>query len=261
MADTGSAMWQVLGERVLHAFLSLIFYPAFDFYGSPVPMLSLVSGSFFLLGLILALAWARQTGFLLLNVYFWTGTLAVGLFAIPPSADSYRMLVVLPAAFILAALGLDKTLQALNLTWARTRLAYAGAAVTVLASLALFNLWAYYGQFAGQCLYGRDSSPARFASYLGNYLATLEPYVDGYLLSDDVYFYGSHASVSFLSNHHPVFNVPDSVDTLVPERFDAVIASPDRIFELRNWAELHPGGVLTYQYDCGMSILLAYEFK
>jgi hypothetical protein len=261
MSESGQTLLPVLWERATHAFLSLIFYPAFDFYGSPIPMLSLVSGSLFLIGLIFTLTWARRPSFLLLNSYFWTGTLAVGLFAIPPSADSYRMLVVLPAAFLMAAVGLEQSLQAFQMSWSKARLAYSGAVVAVLSTLLVFNIWAYFGQFAGQCLYGRDSTPARFASYLGNYLATLEPFTEGYLLSDETFFYGSHASVDFLSRHHPVTNIPEEVSGWSAPRYAVLIATPNRIDELKTWVEENPGGVLTFQYDCGTPILMAYEIR
>jgi hypothetical protein len=261
MSEHGQTLLAVLGERVAHAFLSLIFFPAYDFYGSPVPMMSLISGSLFLIGLLFTAAWARRAPFLLLNAIFWTGTLAVGLFAIPPSADSYRMLVVLPAAFLMAAVGLDQSLQVFQLSWAKARLAYTGAAAAVLATLLVFTLWAYFGLFAGQCLYGRDSTPARFASYLGNYLATLEPYTEGYLLSDETFFYGSHASVDFLSGQHMLTNVPEGVLDWEPPRYAVLIATPNRIDELKTWADENPGGVLTVQYDCGTPMLMAYEMR
>jgi hypothetical protein len=47
---TGHSAVQILVERIVHAFLSLIYYPAFDFYGSPPPKLSMVSATLFLAG-------------------------------------------------------------------------------------------------------------------------------------------------------------------------------------------------------------------
>jgi hypothetical protein len=37
------------------------------------------------------------------------------------------------------------------------------------------------------------------------------------------------------------------------------MAIPDRIEELRDWADTHPGGKLVMQEDCGMVLLAAYE--
>lgn len=260
MARTGHNAAQILGERVIHAFLSIIYYPSFDFYGSTIPMLSLISAMLFLLGLGVVLWKTRSPGHLLLNGYFWAGTFAVGMFSIPPSADTYRMLIVLPAALLMAAIGLDHALHALGVGWTHARSIYVPATATVLFSLLVFNVWTYYFHFAGHCLYGSDDAPTRFASYLGNYAHTFDRDTEIYLLSDEIYFYGTHQSVDFLSNKHAIVNVGDPADTLQVRPGEVIIASPNRIVELRDWADNHPGGALHYEYDCQQVILLGYSF-
>jgi hypothetical protein len=262
MANTGQNAAQVLGGRVVHAFLSLIYYPSIDFYGSLTPMLSLMSAMLFLLGLALALWKMRSPSLLLLNGYFWAGTLSIGMFALPATADTYRMLIVLPAAFLLAAIGLDRALRALGAGWAQNRKTYTVATGLTLSSLLVFNMWAYYFNFAERCLYSDDDrGQTRFASSLGNYARTIGRENTAYLLSDDTYFYGSHDSVDFLSNRHPIINAPEPVDTLQARPNETIIASPNRIAELRTWADNHPGGELHYRYDCQDTVLLAYQFQ
>ena len=258
MAATGHSAVQVLGERVIHAFLALIYYPALDFYGSPTPMLSMISASMFLLGLGLSLWWTRSPRYLLLNGNFWAATLAVGIFAVPPSADSYRMLMALPAALIMAAVGLNHVFEYLGLGWEKARGAYVASVGAVLASLLIFNLWTYYGDFAGQCRYG-DNLAGRFASYLGKYARSVTSESDIYLLSNNIYVYGSHASTDFLSQRRTIINVPEPLDAHQFVSGETIIASPDRITELLDWARAHPGGELRYQYDCQRTILLAYQ--
>jgi hypothetical protein len=119
-------------------------------------------------------------------------------------------------------------------------------------------LWTYYGDFAGQCRYGGDSQ-SRFASYLGLYVKTIGNESSVYLLSDSVYFYGSHASTDFLSERRRINNVLEPIDILTPVSGETIIASPARIPELETWAHDHPGGELHYQYDCDNIILLAYQ--
>ena len=97
----------ILAQRVIHAFLSLIYYPAIDYYGVPVPPLTLISATLFLIGLGLCLFYTRKINYLILNGYFWGFMFAVGVFAIPPSADTYHMLTAFPAAVLMAAIGLD----------------------------------------------------------------------------------------------------------------------------------------------------------
>ncbi len=261
MANTGQNAAQLLIGRVVHAFLSVIYYPSIDFYGSPIPMLSLVSAMLFLLGLAIILLKMRSPGLLLLNGYFWAGTLSVALFAIPPRADTYRMLIVLPAAFLLAAIGLDHALKAVGAGWLQNRKVYASVTMLVLSSLLIFNVWAYFFNFAGRCLYSDDDNgETRFASYLGNYARTVGRENTTYLLRDDVFFYGSHQSVDFLSDRHPITNVSEPVDTLQVKPNESIIAVPSRIAELRIWADNHPGGELHYSYDCEVPVLLAYQF-
>lgn len=258
MASTGQGALAVLGGRVVHAFMSLIYYPAYDFYGSSIPMLTLISATLFLSGMAFALWKVRSPGYLLLNGYFWSLTLAVGIFAIPPSADSYRMLVALPPALLMAAVAIDQLLEIFGLGWEKARRAYLTAVSFVLVSLLAFNLWAYYGDFAGMCRYG-DNQAGRFASYLGNYARTIENEFSIYLLSDEHFFYGSHASVDYLSGRREIINYPDPADTLQAISGETIIASPPRIDELEAWMRSHPGGVPHYQYDCSNVILFSYR--
>ena len=259
IANTGHSSIQILAERIVHAFLSLIYYPATSFYGSPVPMLTLISSTLFLIGLGVSFWRTRSQNYLILNSYFWGLTLSVGIFAVPADADTYRMLIVLPAAMVLAGIGLDQILDIVGLGWKDYRRGYAVVTTIVLASLLVTNLWTYYGEFAGRCLYGGDLS-TRFASYLGSYTATLQPEETIYLLSNDVYFYGSHDSVDFLSNRHGMINVKDPADTLTAASAEVIIANPDRLNELKEWAVSHPGGVLHNFYDCTKLIMMAYQF-
>jgi hypothetical protein len=255
---TGKSAVQILLERVIHAFLSLIYYPANDFYGSPAPVLSFVAAVLFLLGLAYIFFQARSLKLLLLNGYFWGITVAVGVFAIPPSADSYRMLIAFPAALLIAAIGLDQILIKLGMSWENKPFNYAAITTALLASLLIFNLWVYFFDFIGQCRYGGDPQ-TRFASYLGSYVKTLTNESNVYLLSNDKFHYGTHASVDFLTQKRPIINFPDPLSSLKPVTGEMLIASPDRIDELRIWAHEHPGGQTHFEYDCQKLILLGYQ--
>jgi 4-amino-4-deoxy-L-arabinose transferase-like glycosyltransferase len=256
--STGKTTAQILLERVIHAFFSLIHYPTIDFYGSPIPMMSLISSILMILGLVYALIKTRSLKFLLLNGYFWGATIAIGIIATPPSADSYRMLVALPAAIIMAAFGLDQMLTLLGMSWHRQPHRYLSIASFTLVSLLVFNIWTYYFDFLGQCRFGGGSG-TRFAAYLGLYVQSVKSEGDIYLLSDNDFRYGTHGSVDFLTQRRPIINYPDPMDTLNPVSGETIIASPSRIQELRAWAYDHPGGVLHFQYDCKKPMLLTYQ--
>jgi hypothetical protein len=257
MQTTGQSTIEILFGRFMHAFLSLTYYPALNFYGSSSPMISMISSALFLIGLAVALWRIRDPGYLLLNGYFWGATFSVGILATPPSADSYRMLMALPAALTMAALGLDQTLEMLGLEYKTSKNTYKISASAILASLLFFNMWTYYGDFAGQCRYGNPVD--RFASYLGSYVKTIDNELSVYLLSDGQYFYGSHGSTDFLSEKRKIVNFSDSIDMLDVVSGETIIANPQRIPELEAWAHEHPGGLLNYKYDCDNTILLAYR--
>jgi len=258
MLITGQSAFQILFERFVHAFMALIYYPAIDFYGSNTPVISMITSVFFIVGLVAALMRIKRPAYLLLNGYFWGATFAVGVFAIPPTADSYRMLMAIPAAFMMAALGLDKILESIGLGWENARPAYTFAASAILVSLMVFNTWTYFGEFVGKCRFGNDRV-GRFASYLGSYTRTVNNEFDVYLLSDDLYLYGTHASTDFLSLRRRIVNVPAPIDTIGLVSGETVIASPQRFDELVQWAHLHPGGDIIYQYDCDNLLLVAYR--
>ncbi|HRF48049.1 MAG TPA: glycosyltransferase family 39 protein [Anaerolineales bacterium] len=254
---TGKPMILILVERVAHAFLALIYYPALDFYGSPVPGLSFISAVFFLLGLGYMLLRVRSVSGLLLNGYFWGMTVAIGVFAIPPAADSYRMIIALPAAVTLAAIGLDRFLMQVGISWRAAPFRYTAIVSVVYAGLLVFNIWTYFFDFVGRCRYGGDSQ-TRFASYLGHAVRGVNTEGAVHLLSDATYFYGSHASVDFLTQSRTISNQNLPIDQLDIVSGETVIASPTRIDELLGWARSHPGGDLHYQRDCGNMILLSY---
>ena len=251
---------QILAQRVLHVFLSLFYYPAFDFYGVFVPILSIISAVLFMLGLGLVLWKTRSPGFLLLNGHFWAGVLSIAIFSLPPSADTYRLLIVLPTVFIIAAVGLDYMLDVLGLGWEKARKAYITLAAAILLSQLAFNLWTYSVDFAGQCRYGNDDGPTRFASYLGNYARGVDMGSEIYLLSDNIYMTGTHQSVDFLSHKRNITNVPEPMETVQFSPGSVVVASPDRTPELQAWARAHPEGKVHTEYDCGYLMLYSYQF-
>jgi 4-amino-4-deoxy-L-arabinose transferase-like glycosyltransferase len=257
MAESGRSVAVVLVDRISHAFLSLNYYPAIDFYGARTPLLDVITGVLFLAGLVIALWRTRDAHYLLLNGFFWSATVAVGIFAIPPSADSYRMLIALPAALTLAGVGYEQLLGAFGLAGSGRSPARVGLSLALVAAVALLNLRAYFVDFVLQCQYGGDPQ-TRFASYLGNFLRQVDREAEVYLLSDDVVQYGTHPSVDFLSRKLPVTNVPESVNTLRPEPNSVIIATAARADELRAWARANPGGQLERQYDCEQLMLVAY---
>lgn len=186
-------------------------------------------------------------------------TLAIGLFALPPSADSYRVLAILPAAFLLAAIALDEVLALLQINWQDKPRQYSLITGGLLASIIIFNILVYYFDFIGGCRYGIDNPQTRFESFVGNYLRTVPPEAEIYYLGDDYYFYGNNLTVDFLSNRRHVNNYADSLDTFTPFPSVVLIATPNRVEELIQWSYRHLQGKLHVEYDCNKQILVTYE--
>ncbi|MGQ0603847.1 MAG: glycosyltransferase family 39 protein [Anaerolineales bacterium] len=259
MAATGQSAVTILAGRIAHAFLALNADPATDFYGAQIPLLGVFSSTFFVLGLAYSLWKVRDIRFLLVNAYFWSMTVAIGLFSVPPSADSYRMLAAVPAALLLAALGMEQTV--LRLLHHRPLPDYVrrGALALLLTAMGVYNISAYFQNFAGQCRFSADHQ-TRFSSHLGSYLGTVEREAPVVLLSTTWVRYGINYSMDFLSDNHPITNVDAPVHTASIQPRSIIVATPDRIEELRDWVGLHrPGSPLDSVYDCERLILLAYR--
>ena len=260
MTSSGQSAFKILGDRVVHAFLSLIYYPAQDFYGSAFSILSNMSMILFLIGLGIAILGIRKRGMILLNGYFWAPVLAIGIFSVPPSADSYRMLIVLTPALLLAALALDRILEIIGISWRANKPAYVFVTSILLICLAWINLSAYFIDYVGQCRYSGNLT-SRFASYMGSYTKTINFGSPIYLLSDGTFKAGTHGSTDYLNDHRVIVNVDEPLDSWSPNSGDTIIASPDRIKELEAWMKTHPGGKPDYVFDCKNLILLAYTVR
>jgi len=258
MVDTGHSAFQILAEQFFHAFLTLIHFPAIDFYGASFPLLTFFTATFFLIGIGLILTRIKSPSYLLLNGYFWGGTFAIGILTVPPSAASYRMLIVLPAALLIAAIGFDKLLEVIGFQWEVSRRTYIALAALTVLMISFLNVNIYYTDFAGKCRYGGNLE-GRFASYLGSFSKTVDENSEIYLLSDSIYFYGSHASTDFLSGKRKITNYSDPLESYQVQFGETLVASPDRIDELLDWVSHHRGGQLTTLKDCEKVILVAYK--
>jgi hypothetical protein len=258
MAETGQSAVTILGGRVVHAFLSLFYYPAQSFYGSTKSLLHFMTASLFLMGLAYSLWRARDHRHLLAVGLVLAPAVAIGLTAVPPSADSYRMLIAVPGALLLAGVGAEELLTLLANSSARRAAMRTALGTATLITVSTLSLKTYFLDFAERCRYGGDL-PTRYASYLGKYLGRTEPSGVVYLLSDDNFWYGPHASVDFLSGGRAVQNFPGPTEELPFTADTLIVAAPTRIGELQEWARDYPGGAFDTEYDCGKPILMGYR--
>lgn len=258
MATTGKSFFEIMLERLIHALLTLNASPATDFYGARIPLLSVFTATFFILGAIYVFSRWRDARFSLITVWFWGATCAIAFFSVPPSADTYRMLIAVPAATLMAAVGFEQIMH--RVFGEQTAISRAWVLSTTVIALIIgaFNVRVYFFDFVGQCQFGGDER-TRFASYLGNYLSAVPRDAPSYLLSTEFLRYGTHISVDFLSQKKPIENWDAPLDTLTSPSGALIIAPALRVEELRAWTATHPGGTWQSAYDCGAPMLFAYR--
>lgn len=258
MATTGKSFLQLMLERLIHALSTLNTTPATDFYGARIPLLSVFTATFFVLGAVYTFSRFRDERFGLLTVWFWGATGAVAFFSVPPSADTYRMLIALPAALLIAAVGFDQILQRFLGNEPTLSRAWVLSSTVMALIIGAFNVRVYFFDFVGQCQFGGDDR-TRFASYLGNYLREIPKDTPTYLLSTEFLRYGTHISVDFLSQKKTIQNWDNPVETLTSPSGALIIAPALRLEELRSWTATRPGGTWQSEYDCGTPMLFAYR--
>jgi hypothetical protein len=81
----GRPIFLILWDRFIHVCMSIFILPFQDFYWAPVPVLDMITAMLFAVGAFLALRRTRDPKILLLNGWFWSGVVAIALFAVPPA--------------------------------------------------------------------------------------------------------------------------------------------------------------------------------
>ena len=275
-ALTGKHQALVLGELFLAALGTFTQRPFIDFYGVGVPTLDKLTGIFWTFGLALALWQTFNRRVIVLNGWFWGGVVALGVTTVPPSTYHYRLLVVLPAAMIMAAHACDTLLRRVerereqslpNLSAAQLGSLQKGLAVVALAFIAYSNLTTYFGVFAGACKY--ETIETRQAGLLGRYLHGLPRETDVFVLPQEHGFRaGPFRSVDFLSGRMELTNIDEPLGAELPAALKGagedgllVVAVPGRADELELVEAWYPGGQRMALLDCGSEALWVYDWR
>ena len=259
IATTDKSIFLILWERISHVLMSIFILPFRDFYWAPAPVLDMITAVLFGIGIFLALRRTRDPKIMLLNGWFWSVVVAIGVFSIPPTADSYRLLMVLPAMCILAALGWAHIISlAERLAKAPWRMVVLSSTVMLMLVAAL-NLKIYFIDFGRSCLYGGPDLSTRKGSLLGDYLHAQPAFEQGYLLEVDNFYYPTHLSIDYLSGSIPLINLPQPF--VVPDAHGSTlfIIPASRESERVEVSKLAPDGQFTRITDCGELMFLAYR--
>ncbi len=250
---------QFLLDQLDHAFFSITRYPIWDFYQSPAPLLDLLTAALFWLALIYSAFHLLDRRHVLLNIWLWSGVVAVGLLTIPRSSDGYRLLIVFIPIVILVAVAAEQLAQ----WWGDALGGRAWMSWSILAALLatvlVINVNIYFRQFATSCRYGGDRS-TRTAYFLGAVLAKMRAGERVIVLGNEYLRYGTHASAQYLNPGVVVQNV---IEPLKPDfQFgpppQAFIVIPERSNDLGALQNAYPGGQVTQVKDCGALTLYVY---
>ncbi len=243
---TGKTALALMLQQVWRAATAFHLTPDPTFWYRPEhPLVDFVTGALMLVGLVEAvLRWRWPSRALILIWFGSTMTMAWVLTENPPS--SQRGLLLLPAAALLASLGLAR-LWALFGGGARTYRAFVGV---VLVAVATLNVIFYFAVYTPRRVYGNPT--AERATALGRYtLAHPEPVCPTakaalcpgriYLLGPP-WMYWEFGTLSFMLRNFPGEDVPLEAlppDLVGPIRFAIV---PERAGELMDVRVLYPGG-------------------
>ncbi|MHB0869054.1 MAG: glycosyltransferase family 39 protein [Chloroflexota bacterium] len=259
---TGRGELLLLWDQFVKAMLAFVHYPALAFYDSTVPMFDFLTSMPLVLGLAYSVARTFDRRFLLLNVWF---LMAVGfgrVAVVSPEQGAYRILIVMPAAAIMAAVALSKLVERGTEGFEKKRLAANLLLALFLTAVAAYNVNYYFREWASAGTYADTST--RLASIMGKYLGTLDRDYKGYLFGAPVILYGIHPSVDFLSGRLPMQNVNEPLraePAFVDRNRSAVfLFIPQREPELSLVQRYFPGGTRRELYDQGRKlVMIVYE--
>jgi hypothetical protein len=264
-AYTGRSAASILLQQFWKA-ISAFHYtvdPTF-WYRPSIPFLDFVSGVLLLFGMVGAVVHWRQSGNILLLLWFWLAViLGWALTENPPS--SQRMVIVTPALALLVSLGLNWMMALGRRAFGRwLQLKWNTVADGLLVIVSVLNLYFYFGVYTPTRVYANPT--AEVATRLGRYLAAQDE-------DDDrvVYFYG--APQMYWTNGNLSFMARDIVGLDVYQPGDAggatpVVAEaarfvflPHRLDELAAIEQQIPGGAEqpVYSEIDGRLLYVLYE--
>jgi 4-amino-4-deoxy-L-arabinose transferase-like glycosyltransferase len=112
--QTGESVWEILFNQFTRTIMVFIASSApGNFFNSPDPYLTILGSILFLLGMGYALAYALETRYFILLIWFWTVILLGGILTLNPPANT-RLLMTSPVVALFMAVGSFKILEYLQ---------------------------------------------------------------------------------------------------------------------------------------------------
>lgn len=211
-------------------------------YGADIPLLDVVSGLFFVLGLVWCTGRWRWPSNALLLIWFWSA-LITGWVMTENPPSSQRLVGTAPALAIFVALGLDwvgrmsqRILNAPRVVWQ----ALSGALLVAVLGL---NLSYYFLVYTPKRVYGNPT--AEMATHLSRYLMRQNDDLVVYLHGPP-FIYWDFGTFRFMARDVDGVDVPPPAEADSPQlevsdgaRF---VFHPARVDELEAVRARHPGG-------------------
>lgn len=254
---TGRTSLSLLAEQIWKSISAFNYTldPTF-WYRPSIPLLDVVSGLFFLVGLLWAIGHYRRPASLILLIWF---CLALGLGWVmtenPPS--SQRMVILAPGVALLVALGIDWLIGEMERLLSIPTTVQSGMAGGLLIAIAALNVGYYFLQYTPTRVYGNPT--AEMTTVLARHLVEEEG-------GGRVYFHGAPfvywdmGTLRFMARGVEGVDVPppgegeDPTEDVGGEaRF---VFHPERLDELDRVRRLHPGGNVEHVHSTADGRLL-----
>lgn len=208
IVNRGLPVWRILLDQLWNSLLIFNYHPARWFYEANIPMLGLLTGGLFFVGLFYALTRWRDVRFIMLNVWFWVSLGTGQVLMVDPPPNAYRTMVVLPAAILMGAVVFVRLVEAFSaILRNKLRRAQVEWMFLILALLfaAGWNFWQYFGIWAPGYQY--SDIHTRTASLIGDYLGDLPDGYQGYVVTNPHFRGVGWSSLEFLRDTTPFQDV------------------------------------------------------
>jgi 4-amino-4-deoxy-L-arabinose transferase-like glycosyltransferase len=251
---TGKSTPQILAEQFLRAAGAFHVFPDRTvWYGADRPLLGFLAGAFAVLGMAWAVVHWRERRHFLVLLWFWSVIITGGMLTESPPS-SQRLVIAIPAAALLVAIGLDQTVRLarrlLEPRWKQWEGAVLGLLVLILA---VSSVRFYFVKFTPSRRYG--SANGETATMIGHYLRDLDGSYRAYFFGAPR-IYWSFGTMSFLAPDVPGQDVvepltapPDFAHEADEEHGVVCIFLPERAGELAWVQQAFPDGRLREFYD------------
>lgn len=263
-ALTGRSMLSLLAEQLWKSISAFNYTldPSF-WYRPTIPLLDVVSGILFVVGLLWAFAHLRRPSSLLLLIWFWAA-LILGWVMTENSPSSQRMVIVAPVLAIFVALGMDWVVGELKAVTNWRPAVEVGVTAGLVTLIGGLNVGYYFLAYTPTRVYGNPT--AEMTTMLARRLNAEED-------KHTVYFHGApfvywdFGTLRFLVRDRDGVEVPPLGEGERP-RVDAgqgacFVFHPERADELRAVQKRYPGGTAEYVRSNadGRLVYVVYEVK